>query len=93
MPVLPPVTEVQPYGQPSAQLQDLSQTVANERAFRGIVNVGVDDKGIGPHLFSRLGNQLVSRGDDQVVDAFDRVRAHLADIVANPSPVEQGQRA
>jgi hypothetical protein len=73
--VLPPSIQVQQVCYRHAALEDLSQTVADQAALGGIVNVGPYDERVGPRRPGSLGNQLVPLGNNQVIDPLDRLGA------------------
>ncbi len=88
--VLSPTAATHQGHQGGAQPEHLPQAVADQGAFGGIVDVGLNDKGVGPHGLGRFGNELMAFGDDQLVDLLDGFRADQRDVVADASPVESG---
>ena len=75
-------------GQITAQGQQLSQAVADQGAFGGVVDVGLCHEGVGPHRFRSLRNEPVSFGHDLMVDPLNGFRTDVGEVVLNPPPVE-----
>src|SRR2546426_729318 len=70
------------------QRQNLSQAIADQRRFRGIMNVGFDDEGIATHRRDRFGLQGMPRLHDRVADLLHRLGPQLEQVIFDPPPVK-----
>jgi hypothetical protein len=86
--VLPPADQAVQPGQDRGQAEHLPQAVRDQTAVRGIMDVGLDHKGIAAYRFRRLRFQAVPFLDDRLIDVLDRFGRQQVDIAFDPPPVE-----
>ena len=75
-------------GQGRSDGEDLPQAIADQAAVRGIVNIGLDHEGIGPHFLGRLRFQPVAFVDDRLIDLVDGLGTQQIDVPLDPPPIE-----
>ena len=86
--MLAPATRVKSARKQYTDFDYLANTVNDQRAFGGIMNVGFDYERIGPHFLSRSRGNLMTCVDDQVADFLNRLWLEQRVVILNTSPVE-----
>ena len=86
--VLPPADQAEQPGQRRGQAEHLPQAVRDQAAVRGIMDVGLDHKGIATHRLRGLRFQAVPLPDDGLTDLLDRSGTQQVEIAFDPPPVE-----